>query len=40
MEDYNKFDEDLRIFKELRKNANEYQKKADELMLKMCDTFG
>ena len=40
MEYYNdQFDEDLRRLKELRKNANEYQKKADELEQKMCTTY-
>lgn len=40
MEDYyDQFDEDLRRLKELHKNANEYQKKADELEQKMCTTY-
>lgn len=40
MEDYNdQFDEDLRRWMELHKNANEYQKKADELKQKMCTTY-
>ena len=29
----------MRLFKELLKNANEYQKKADELMRKMLMTY-
>ena len=39
METYHKYEEDLRRLKEYQKIVNDYKKKANEQMLKMCATY-